>query len=366
MRTWFWLTLFLLASVNAYAEPVRFGSFLLDDEEEQTIILAGPILRNAPLDLRRALKAFPEIRTMALHSEGGDVMAGLLVAQEVFDLGLDTRIAPVSYCYSACAFVYFAGARRTVQGELGVHQMAGGDQYSLQLSISDMLDTLAAFDVPPLVISEMLRTSPENMRVYDAEEAERVGLNRHASKPAFAFTSPIVASPGSALLLLAGTGESGAVPLSGSVWWRRNIGIDGRHFVVAKIQIPDGIGGFLGAQVVWRRNHDPRVLAEALIEIEFYGGDLENVVTLAGILTKQQELVPGQALVGTASQLTDSSFVFEITNNPSDATENAIRLANPFIDLAFILANGRNGILTFGKDGESALLFRETVESWAD
>ena len=92
MRVCLWLTLFLLASVNAYAAPVRFGSFLIDDEDGQTIILAGPILRSAPLDLRRALKAFPGVRTMALHSEGGDVTAGLLVAQEVFDLGLDTRI----------------------------------------------------------------------------------------------------------------------------------------------------------------------------------------------------------------------------------------------------------------------------------
>ncbi|AVF02917.1 MULTISPECIES: hypothetical protein [Devosia] len=362
MRYWFCIIAFFAASVGCNAEPVRFGSFLVDDERPSTIVLAGPVRHNAPIDFRRALKAYPQIRTLALHSEGGDVTAGLLVAQEVFDRGLDTRIAPVSYCYSACAYIFFAGAARNVEGQLGVHQIVGHDQYTLQVAISDMLDTLAAFDVPAPVISEMLRTAPEEMRVYDADEAERIGLNR-GNVSLVSVSTPIDdVERGSALLLLADMGGGGAVPFSGSVAWHREMDSDGLYFVVAQVAI-SSTPQAMGVKVFWRKNTDPSLPAEALVHVDFTD---REVVTLAGILTKQEELVPGVALAGAPARLADGSFVFALTDDPNEATLNSIALRDPFIDLAFVLASGRNAILTFEKDGAAEVMFRETLETWVD
>jgi len=235
LRTWLAALMLVLAILPAEAETAVFGSFRVSPETPEVMVLVGPIQPNAPLDLKRALRAFPGVATLALHSEGGDLVAGLLVAQELAERGISTYVAVDSYCYSACAYVFFAGSDREVQGKLGVHQMTNDaqDPYSVQVALSDMLDTLTDFDVPPSVVSEMLRTAPDDMRIYSAREAAALGLNRVASEEATAAasateqisdlpaqdTTSVSLSTAAEALFLVANGGSGAVPQRGTVWW---------------------------------------------------------------------------------------------------------------------------------------------------
>lgn len=378
----------LLASVTmpATAEMERFGSFIIDGDHPKLLILAGDIQQNAPIDLRRALRRFPDVEVLALHSAGGDVTAGLLVAQEIFDLKINTYIAPDTGCYSACAYIFFAGERREVQGELGVHQMANdvGDQYSVQVAISDMLDTMAEFDVPPAVISQMLRTAPEDMRVYSAAEAENLGLNRlggHDSTVAVAPAPPevapdkkgplnlglppqdLVASNSTrSFLIVDGDGSS-----EGSIWWSKSIDIDGLATIVAEASIPTRS---MEVKVIWRKNTDTSLPTPVIMEANFAfreGDGSPAVASLAGLLAKDEFNEAGTPLIGASAKIVSNSFLFALSPDDGDATGNLVLLSDyPFLDLAFVFEDGTNALLTLQKDGSAERLFREVLESWAD
>jgi hypothetical protein len=376
----------------AFAGGISFGPFYVDDAEPRLVVLAGPIYHNAPIDFRRAIRAFPSLDTMALHSDGGDVTAGLLIAQEVFDRGMDTLIGPDSACHSACAYIFFAGINRKNEGQLGVHQMVSdeGDVYSVQMSISDMLDTLADFEVPASVVSDMLRTAPDDMRVYTASEAEALGLNRGEvalidpeleppTESAVAISEreprnlpPQVPSrpipvPPQALLLLA-NGAHGATPEAGTVWWSQGHEADGTLFVIAEVSVPGPINT-MDAKVRWKESRDDSLPAEVLIEADFvYSGPgaPDRVRSLPGILTKSDPMEMGTALVGAGAHVNGGSFIFALTDVEPAATENIIRLSEPYIDLALTLESGRNAILTLALDDAAQAMFRETLEAWAD
>lgn len=116
---------------------------------------------------------------LVLNSQGGQVDAGLLLAHEVSERGLDTVILGSSQCYSACAFVFLAGKDRLAAGELGVHQIwnKSNDLESGQEKLSDVIEALDEFGVDRGVLSVMLRTLPTDMHVFSAAELERYGIN---------------------------------------------------------------------------------------------------------------------------------------------------------------------------------------------
>ena len=67
-----------------------------------------------------------------------------MVAEEVYERGLNTYIPKDSYCASACSFVFFAGRQRLAEGRLGVHQISApemtGEQ--AQFGVSDIVACL--------------------------------------------------------------------------------------------------------------------------------------------------------------------------------------------------------------------------------
>jgi peptidoglycan hydrolase-like protein with peptidoglycan-binding domain len=158
----------------------RIGSFLLPNIEPKAIALVGEIGVGTVLEFRRALKARPGATTILLDSVGGSVNEGLLLAHEVADQKLSTFVPRGAVCYSACAYVFFAGHARSATGALGVHQIYGTDVSAsdAQTVLSDVLDALAEFEVPQEVISVMLRTRPDQMHVFSKDEKEMLKLNR--------------------------------------------------------------------------------------------------------------------------------------------------------------------------------------------
>lgn len=170
----------LSVSAAAQASFGQLGAFYLPDDEPTTILLVGEITPATPFDLNNALRKRPGARKLVLASPGGNVYAALTMAQEIFDRGLATEVPEKLGCYSACAFVFFAGRPRQADGELGVHQISGSSNFdvaSAQYTVSDIIETLAMFDVSPAVIATMFRTSAGSMYVFSPEELRDFAIN---------------------------------------------------------------------------------------------------------------------------------------------------------------------------------------------
>lgn len=373
-------------SLPACAEDEYFGAFIVDPEYPTLAVLSGPIEHNAPLDFRRMLRAFPNVDVIALHSGGGDVTAGLLLAQEVHERGMNTFIAPDSFCYSACAFVFLAGEDRQVEGELGVHQMANdeGDIYSVQVAISDLLDTLGEFDVPAEVISDMLRTPPDKITVYHASEAAELGINRQsdveaAAAPEDTGTLSLGFQPGISINAADDDGIQYYPPnlpqpakaqlwtevdrYAGEVWWSTTTE-GGNVAMVAEAAIPKMD---LDAKIIWRKNTDAALPAMSVMTIQFSNYSVVEVAEIAGVLVKDDLNVAGTALFGASAKVDDRSFNFALSGSDGDAYTNTYMLSDHMnIDLALVLTNGKNALLTLQKDSEARVKFRDVLESWAE
>lgn len=156
------------------------SAFELPPGDPQVIALSAEITNTTPADFDRALEARPGARIMVLNSPGGAVDSALVVAQEVRRRGMLTYVPDGMGCYSACAFIFFAGENRIADGELGVHQISQevADVVMTQMTLGDILDALQEFGVQHQVVSYMLRTPPQNMYVFSDLELGDLGINR--------------------------------------------------------------------------------------------------------------------------------------------------------------------------------------------
>lgn len=148
------------------------AQFDLPADEPDLIVLNAEIDENTPRAFQQALEARPNVRIVALNSPGGSVDAAVSVAWEIHKRGLATYVPAGMGCYSACAYMFFAGTERRVSGELGVHQISSeiADLVLAQTTLGDVIDALQSFGAHPQVISHMLRTPPDDMYVFSAEQ----------------------------------------------------------------------------------------------------------------------------------------------------------------------------------------------------
>lgn len=169
-----------MTSTTVSAAEKTFGPFSIDNSKPNVIEMNGIIEPGAALDFRRALRAAPDAKLITLNSDGGNVQAGLLIADDIHQRALATYIPKVSKCYSACSYMFLAGKERKVDGALGVHQISSDspDLVGAQLAISDIIEVLSRFDTPPEVMQVMFKTRPDDMHVFSQEEIERYKLNR--------------------------------------------------------------------------------------------------------------------------------------------------------------------------------------------
>lgn len=180
------------------ADPVTVKSaFDLPPGDPEVIALSAEITNTTPADFDRALEARPGARIMVLNSPGGSVDSALVVAQEVRRRGMQTYVPDGMGCYSACAFIFFAGENRIADGELGVHQISQevADIVMTQMTLGDILDALEEFGVQHQVVSYMLRTPPDNMYIFSALELGDLGINRGAPIRVAMSSDPALTEP---------------------------------------------------------------------------------------------------------------------------------------------------------------------------
>lgn len=170
----------IIAAGAASATETSFGPFTVDDTKPDVIRMSGLVAPGAALDFRRALRAAPDAKLITLNSDGGNVQAGLLIADDIHQRALATYIPKTSKCYSACSYIFLSGKERKADGELGVHQISSDspDLVGAQLAISDIIEVLSRFDTPPAVMQIMFKTPPNEMHVFSQEEIQRYKLNR--------------------------------------------------------------------------------------------------------------------------------------------------------------------------------------------
>jgi ATP-dependent protease ClpP protease subunit len=156
------------------------SAFQLPADDPDAIVLNAEITAGSPAEFKQALAKRPDARVLILNSEGGDVEGALVIAREVRRLGLKTYVPAGDGCYSACAYIFFAGENRIAKGELGVHQISQdvADIAAAQAVLGDVLDALDEFGVKHQVISNMLRTKPEDMYVFSDKEIAEFDINR--------------------------------------------------------------------------------------------------------------------------------------------------------------------------------------------
>ncbi|WP_192814154.1 hypothetical protein [Nitratireductor pacificus] len=179
------LLLALLAgSIGAWANTERvdqYGPFFFIHDQPDMLIYSGQVGANDLLNLKKALREHPTIRTLILKDNpGGLVHIGLVIAEEVYERGLDTYIPKDSFCASACSFVFFAGKNRLAQGRLGVHQISAPEMSGAQaqFGVSDIVATLPKYGVAADVLGIMFRTPPDDMYFFSPHEITKYGINR--------------------------------------------------------------------------------------------------------------------------------------------------------------------------------------------
>jgi hypothetical protein len=395
-----------------------FGPFLLIANNPSIIVLNGPILDDAPLEFRRALRKRPDAQVLVLISDGGYVDEALLIAHEVRDQGLNTYVPEGSNCFSACAYVYFAGVERKADGRLGVHQLWNqeNDLVSGQSTFSDVFEAMRDFGVVDDVISLMLRTPPGEMHVFSGIEVASLGINdgdpfalrqevtaQERLTPAPTGPEPLpqqrtaengkseerlgvavngepaanaeaavaaidpanMAGSQSLLLEASDDGTTGAVPFSGTVKWSEGTDESGLPTLIGNADIP---ARNLGVDVLIRKNSDPSLPASHLMEITFRVSDSfigGSVAGLPGVLLKNEELVQGAPLVGASSRIVGNSFLFALSASPEDTTaNNNLLTSRKWMDLAVIYATGKRAIITLEKDAQAEAMFREVFDAW--
>lgn len=156
------------------------GAFVLPEDQPEVILLNADITDQTSTEFDRALAARPDARVVALNSPGGSVDSALKVANEIHKRGLTTFVPRDMGCYSACAYIFFAGIDRQAEGELGVHQISAevADLVLAQTTLGDVLDAMQEFGVHQQVISHMLRTPPDDMYVFSTAELSDLGITR--------------------------------------------------------------------------------------------------------------------------------------------------------------------------------------------
>jgi hypothetical protein len=244
---------------------------------------------------------------------------------------------------------------------------AGSDQASAELSGLQIDDRLEP--TPEAVVPTGNETVLPDVNSGEVKTEERLpGEDALAAADPTASVDPAVLAGSQSLLLEASQdGTSGAVPFSGTVEWSEGVDELGLPTLVGAASIP---ARNLGVDITIRKNSDPSLPASHLMEVDFKVSDTfigGNISTLPGVLLKDEELVPGTALVGASARVVGNSFLFALSATPADAATNTDLLENRrWMDLAVVYGTGRNAIITLEKDETAQALFEKVFATWAE
>ena len=173
-----------LRTVNGEAIEKKYYPIVFRKDDPSKFILVGDIDFRTSLNFKRAVLDVGVPEVIYLSSDGGLVYIGLDLALEVERLNLVTIIPKDSGCYSACSYVFLAGAERIAHGELGVHQISSDDNDLIggQITIGEVIDVLNKFGTPPELYPMMFSAKPDEMYILSSQELLDLGLQGTRNK----------------------------------------------------------------------------------------------------------------------------------------------------------------------------------------
>lgn len=154
--------------VSARIEEKTHEAFY--DVRDGALHVFGPVTEGYHDRLVVALNAHPEIKVVALGSEGGNVREALLAGVEIRKRGLETTLR--NPCYSACPLVFLGGVERQIWSpypDLGFHKISGKDGIAVPLGskiYQVVFDYIRAMGADPdLTLAFMQSAEPKEMHM---------------------------------------------------------------------------------------------------------------------------------------------------------------------------------------------------------
>ena len=162
----------------------RYGSFLFDERLPDSLFLTGEIRQLDSFELRKALRDH-DVQIVIMGSAGGNLYEGLQMGSILRDKGISTYVPPGVNCESSCANMFFGGAKRKAEGQLGVHQFYSSDgsmnaplgvaEAAAQYTMAEVIGIMNELETPPFVYEKMLGTT--EMHYFSEEEKRRLDLD---------------------------------------------------------------------------------------------------------------------------------------------------------------------------------------------
>lgn len=146
----------------------------------RSLLLQGGINDDSAERLIQQLDAAPNVRTLVLHSNGGWVMQGRMLAKIIAARGLDTYVE--QDCASACTIAFLAGKSRAADpaARIGFHAFhsMGSLSDKLTQSVDEKLarDTYGKAGLPPQFINRIVATSPRDVWYPSHAEMLQAGV----------------------------------------------------------------------------------------------------------------------------------------------------------------------------------------------
>ena len=161
---------------------------ILVSNDGKTLHLAGAFSRGIAHGLREKLLENPNVKTLVLSSDGGQIIEGLAVANLVRKYGLDTHVEHI--CASACTIPFLNGKRRTISsdGVLGFHQASSRGWHSFATSESNAGDVAAhnaylAANLSARLMEKAAKTPSTDMWYADSQILKTEGAVTAVVKP---------------------------------------------------------------------------------------------------------------------------------------------------------------------------------------
>jgi hypothetical protein len=106
----------LFATFPAPAAELRFEPDFGGQGHLPYLVIEGTIEVGDWSRFMKLLRAHPELRGVALASEGGSLDDGLAIAKQIHARGLDTTL--LAHCHSVCAIMFLAGREKFAPPDL--------------------------------------------------------------------------------------------------------------------------------------------------------------------------------------------------------------------------------------------------------
>lgn len=368
--------------------------------DKQFIIVDGEFQTGDDKKFKNLAITFDDA-VVLLNSEGGLAQVGMEIGRTIAIKGFSTAVGANGLCASSCGLVWLAGHERflTTSSRIGFHAIYTVPDGKPEVSsdgnaiVGGYLRQLGFSD--PIIIY-VTQAVPNSMHWLSISDANRLGLSVTLSPDAASTSAKIsndtpvetkttawhapISIPrpekkdSNAVTQTAIFYEQASTPakvdqFNATVVWstkqQPNVSGKTEYAVVGYVTIPQKR---LAAEIILAPNHDTSIPASHFITLHFQyleEFDDDKVEDLRKISMKRKEPDIGQPLIGVPAKLDDGYFVFALNGLDNLEQKNLSRIKkNSWIDIAFINAGGRRGLITLYKGLSGNKAFSDAISSW--